>query len=167
MKRLVWLIVCLMTITMTFSSCSKDDEQKEEESVNISGTWADENNQLFYYFWDGILDIKNAETGTLQMRYQYSVNGNDMFWSLPTIRKEKKTEIEKKRIKEIEEELKNARGSRREELIDRLNDEIGGNKEDDKVSFHIIIVKLTSTELFLQIPNVGIRKLYRRKESNF
>lgn len=173
MKRLIWLIVCLMTITMTFSSCSKDDEQKEEESVNISGAWADAEEHLFCYFCDGTGDIiilNNKKTSTYQV--EYSIKGNEIvFRKVTDASNDEDIKRYEGMIKKLQYNLKTANGKARITLINELNDYIHkldiAKKIQEKSNAYskAIITKFTPTELFLQFPNEEI-KLYRGKKND-
>jgi len=175
MKRLIWLIVCLMTITMTFSSCSKDDEQKEEESVNISGAWADAEEHLFCYFCDGTGDIvRDNHKRTSAYKVEYSIKGNEIVFRKVTDTSKRNDEDIKRYeglIKNLQYNLKTANGKARITLIDELNDYIHKLdiakeiQEKSNVYSKAIITKFTPTELFLQFPNEEI-KLYRGKNNN-
>ena len=177
MKKVLWLIVCLMTITMTFSSCSKDDEQKEEESINISGAWTDANEYLFCYFCDGTGDIvSDSHKRTSNFKVEYSIKGNEIVFRKVTDASKRYDEDIKRYerlIKSLQYNLKTAKGKVRIALIDKLNDYIHkldiAKEAQEKINMYsyskAIITKFTPTELFLQFPNEEI-KLYKRKNNN-
>ena len=115
MKKVLWLIVCLMT--MVLSSCSKEDESNEYARM-ISGTW--ECSNLQYEFKNGNLTISTI-LGSVSAG-KYYVNGNNLVFSMEVTYNDGDADYYKREIDSVEQELKTARGSRREHLIDMLNE---------------------------------------------
>lgn len=114
MRRLLWLIVCLMT--MVLSSCSKEDESNEYARM-ISGTW--ECSNLQYEFKNGNLTISTT-LGSVSAG-KYYVNGNNLVFSMKVTYDDGNADYYKRKIDSVEQELKTARGSRKQYLIDQLN----------------------------------------------
>lgn len=115
MKKVLWVIVCLMT--MVLSSCSKEDESNEYARM-ISGTW--ECSNLQYEFKNGNLTISTI-LGSVSAG-KYYVNGNNLVFSMEVTYNDGDADYYKREIDSVEQELKTARGSRREHLIDMLNE---------------------------------------------
>lgn len=120
MKRILWLIACLMTMVM-FSSCSKDEEDELTlDSNTIIGEWYDEENETIYFFVNGAVELRNTDG---EYRYNYTLTDTQIIFVEKDMT-DYDTEIRyyEGRIYQINEILKTARGAIAKQLEEELKE---------------------------------------------
>lgn len=148
MKKLLWLIVCLMTI-VTFTSCSSDDEDEIFTESSIVGTWQFIDTEGFYTASPCYITFKSNLKGklscmgaTIDISYQIT-NDRLMIHGLNTLSYDADIAYHKARMEEISAKIKTAHGSARDALISQYNAEmqkarnIAAKKSQDKVYFYM------------------------------
>ena len=157
MKKILWLIVCLMTM-VTFTSCSSDDDEIVENYSYLNGEWFDAERGLTFIIYNGWVEVRNfngsiAVAAGNSSRIQFEIeNDTIIFYAIDTNDYSKDIEYYEKKIDEIRKELETARGSRIQYLIDELNKYISCLREAKSYQqsggcyYYGKIYKRTSTE---------------------
>lgn len=142
MKKIILAIICLISMSICFTSCSEDEIQKS----SIVGVWellsVDGNKVNFY------TTVSFAPNGVCllgNMTYSYTVD-NDM---LGINYSENYRVGSSSQISHIKEELKDARGSYRQYLIDQLNEL--SRYEHYEIRINAYILSLNDSEMVLKV----------------
>lgn len=159
MKKVLWLIVCLMTM-VALASCSSDDKDEifTENYSYLNGEWFDAERGLTFIIHNGWVEVRDFNGGIAvaagnSSRIQFEIeNDTIIFYAIDTNDYSKDIEYYQKKIGEIRKELETARGSRRQYLIDELNKYISCLREAKSYQqsggcyYYGKIYKITPTE---------------------
>lgn len=171
-KFFLWLIVCLMTMVVSFSSCSPDDDATEDYSY-LNGEWLDLEKGLTFIIYNGWVEAIDANGRVIASAGNYSrvrfeiENSTIIFYAVDTNDYSKDIEFYEKKIDEIRKELETARGGRRQLLIDELNKyvsclrEAKSYQQNGSCHYYGKIYKSTSTEFEFDVS--GKRYNLKRK----
>lgn len=159
MKKFIMVLVCLMTM-VAFTSCSKDDDLIDGAEESIVGGW-------LYSGDDGEVEFYFAIDGTAQIIYRYNGESEYLVNTIYAVVDDKLiyTDVDdyssdvaywQNKVNQVKDELTNARGSRRQYLIDLLN-QYTENLRKDKMrvqnsnrNIKLTIVSLTKNRMVLE-----------------
>lgn len=133
MKKVLWLIVCLMTMVV-FSSCSKEDDDIDKLSLNswtIDGEWYDEEKDMTFFFCNGFAKINGIYyISEPLIEFYLNFENNEIVFTF-TDTQDYSAEIAyyEEMVAGIQQELQTARGDRRQQLIDMLNEYMSNVRE--------------------------------------
>lgn len=116
MKKLFYIIL----FSLCICSCSKDDDDiyEQPEDISIMGTWKDKDYGETFIFYENEVEIITEKE---RFYLEYIFTGKDITF-IEYEYNDNSYEISyyKKKIKEIEKEVKTAGGKRKSELLDQL-----------------------------------------------
>lgn len=152
-------LVCLMTM-VAFTSCSKDDDLIDGTEESIVGGW-------LYAGDDGEVEFYFAPDGTAQIIYRYNGESEYLVNTIYAVVDGKLiyTDVDdyssdvaywQNKVNQVKDELSNARGSRRQYLIDLLNQYTENLRKEkmraqnSKRNIKLTIVSLTKNRMVLE-----------------
>lgn len=151
MKKVLWLIVCLMTM-VTFTSCSSDDDMLPQN--NIEGMWHNEDGTELFFGPDFYVVSSN---NVPHVNGTYEIKNNTIVFCYANteygVSYEKQIEFYRKKIEELRKELNKAQGDSKyyflrqideySDIIKELNSKASFNKHNKVLYDYAKIKKLT------------------------
>ena len=159
MKKFMMALVCLMTM-VAFTSCSKDDDLIDGAEESIVGGWlyaSDDGEVEFYFAIDGTAQIiyrYNGESEYLVNAIYAVVDGKLIYTDADDYSSD--VAYWQNKVNQVKDELTNARGDRRQYLIDLLNQYTENLRKEkmraqnSKRNIKLTIVSLTKNRMVLE-----------------
>lgn len=155
--------VCLMTIGI-FTSCSENDDRININSIN--GKWLTTDN-IVWNFRGGSLSIYPKDYVDNAVKYSYEVENSTIIIHMNVEIGDADASYYKRKIDDLQEQLKTSRGSYRQYLIDEINKlreeyiRAKKNQRKEKVDAYGTILQLDSKTLVIQFNknNMIFRKM--------
>ena len=156
MKKLLWLIVCLMTMVMV--SCSNDSEEVSKDEMIVGGwEYNEDYYKTEYWFYDNgtaRLIVYYGDYLDYELLMRYSVSGNRLTFYDNLNNSSADVEYWKRKIEELEKKLETARGAARQNIIDLLNEYINKLRKEQaraKNGFlQLVIVSISRDKMTLE-----------------
>ena len=157
MKKLFYIIL----FSLCICSCSKDDDMFSEPASNelsIIGVWKDKVYGETFIFGEDKVKVITMTGEVIDMEYVFT--GEEIIIT-EYIHIDNSESITKCLItkKKLEEEVKSARGARREAIIDQIVEinsyliKLYSEQRNEKITYHSPVNKFTSNELSFYIEN--------------
>lgn len=163
MKKFIMALVCLMTM-VAFTSCSKDDDTIETSSLH--GKWLTTDN-IVWSFRGNTISIYPKNDSNNKVNYSYELEDNVIVIHMKVKVGGGDAEYYKRKLNDLQEQLKTSRGSYRQYLIDEINKitneyhEAKKNQRVENVDAYGTILQLDARTLVIQfnMNNISFRKI--------
>ena len=173
MKKVLWLFVCLMTMAVSLTSCSSDEDEIILDSETINGEWYDAEKGVIYLFHNNVVELRDSNNPNYGIRYYFSLTDTQIiFKEVDTYDYSSTIEYYKNEIEKKKKNLETARGDTKsyyKELLLEYEDTLREyqRRQNNTYYYYGSIISKSLYDLVFVIDEITYSLHRTSKHSNF